>query len=361
MDTVAGVWTGYDSPYKWPAGNVQGRPAGSAKIWAQVASEGGSAYPTQSRVMNKGTSNPGCSRFGMTDSFVPFQPNANADGTANANAGKDDAILYGAVKPDPGGLPLGTQQYLSFSRFFNTPGTPFTVTVNLKAGGGALAAGNVALTLPADWTADAPSKPVGAITDGTSNTVQFTVTPQGTAAVDTMYKIAARYTVGAATGYTDDTVRLVSPVEGRLQRFGKWLEYDNWINNTAPAALRVGRSAALATIPMGETVDLPINVHNWSAVSQSGTVSLALPANFTAAVTSKPYGPLAAGADATVTFSVTNTDTTIPSPQTATITSTTTNNGPTPGTEAIGMSILPKTTIAQAPATPVLDGVDSAR
>ena len=70
-------------------------------------------------------------------------------------------------------------------------------------------------------------------------------------------------------------------------------------------------------------------------------------------MTSKPYGPLAPGADATVTFTVTNTDTTIPSPQTATITSTTTNNGPTPGTEAIGMSILPKTTIAQAPATPV--------
>ena len=90
-------------------------------------------------------------------------------------------------------------------------------------------------------------------------------------------------------------MRLVSPVEGRLQRFGKWLEYDNWLNNTAPAALRVGRSAALATIPMGESVDLPINVHNWSGVAQSGTVSLALPANFTAAVTSKPYGPLAAG------------------------------------------------------------------
>ena len=71
---------------------------------------------------------------------------------------------------------------------------------------------------------------------------------------------------------------------------------------------------------MGETVDLPINVHNWSDVPQSGTVSLTLPANFTSAVTSKPYGPLAPGADATVTFSVTNTDTTIPSPQTANIT-----------------------------------------
>ena len=31
LDTVAGVWTGYDSPYLWPAGNVQGQPAGHAE------------------------------------------------------------------------------------------------------------------------------------------------------------------------------------------------------------------------------------------------------------------------------------------------------------------------------------------
>ena len=82
LDTVAGVWTGYDSPYKWPAGNVQGQPAGTAKIWQQVADEGRSAYPTQSRVMFKGTSAPACSRFGMTESFVPFQPNSSPAGRA---------------------------------------------------------------------------------------------------------------------------------------------------------------------------------------------------------------------------------------------------------------------------------------
>ena len=62
IDTVAGVWTGYDSPYLWPPGNVQGRPAGTPKIWAQVASEGGRAYPTQSRVMTQGTSRPRAAR-----------------------------------------------------------------------------------------------------------------------------------------------------------------------------------------------------------------------------------------------------------------------------------------------------------
>ena len=86
----------------------RGRPATSRasppdmpKIWAQVASEGASAYPTQSRVMYQGTATAGCSRFGMTDSFVPFQPNVNADGTTNAAAGRDDAILYGAMRRRP--------------------------------------------------------------------------------------------------------------------------------------------------------------------------------------------------------------------------------------------------------------------
>ena len=63
---------------------------------------------------------------------------------------------------------------------------------------------------------------------------------------------------------------------------------------------------------IGETITLPVVVHNWSTTSQSGTVTLTLPAGFTADATSKPYGPLAAGADATVNFVLTNTDTTLP-------------------------------------------------
>ena len=77
----------------------------------------------------------------MTDSYVPFQPNANPDGSANAAAGKDDAILYGAVVADPGGLPKGTHEYLTFSRFYNAPGEPFRRPLRLRSGAGALDAG----------------------------------------------------------------------------------------------------------------------------------------------------------------------------------------------------------------------------
>src|SRR4051795_5302490 len=151
LDNVAGVWTGYDSPFAWPLGNLQGKSG--FKSWAQVASEGASAYPTQSRVMFMGSAVRGCSRFGMTDNLVPFQPNVNPDGTANPLAGKDDALLYGATVPDPGGLPLGTLESLTFSRFYNVAGTPFDAIVHLRSGGAALASGTVALNVPSGWKA----------------------------------------------------------------------------------------------------------------------------------------------------------------------------------------------------------------
>ncbi|HEX9230359.1 MAG TPA: PIG-L family deacetylase [Jatrophihabitantaceae bacterium] len=156
--TVAGVWTGYPSPYTWPAGNLQGQPAGTPKIWAQVASEGTSAYPTQSRTMFQGTASPGCSRFGMTESFVPFQPNVDASGAPNPKAGLDKSIFFGATMPDPGGLPQGSLLYLTFSRFFNVAGDPFQVTVHARSGAGTLPAGSVALSVPAGWTATARSR-----------------------------------------------------------------------------------------------------------------------------------------------------------------------------------------------------------
>jgi hypothetical protein len=106
-----------------------------------VHNEGASAYPTQSRVMYMATAAPNCRRFGMTWSDVPFQPNVNPDGTPNPLAGKDDAILYGATLPDPGGLPLGTLESITFSRFFNVAGVSFQATVHVRSGSGTLPAG----------------------------------------------------------------------------------------------------------------------------------------------------------------------------------------------------------------------------
>ena len=308
-NTVAGVWTGYPSPYKWPAGNLQGQPAGSNKTWAQIAREGTAAYPTQSRTMFQGVADPACSRFGMTESFVPFQPNVDASGAANPAAGLDKSIFFGASMPDPGGLPQNTLLYLTFSRFFNVAGDPFQVTVHAKSGAGTLPAGSVALTVPDGWTAT-PAQQIGPISTSSEATATFTVTPAAGATPD-QYKVAAKLTDGKKSGYTEKVLQIVPAAEGRYHRWGKYAEYDQWATQTAPAALALGRSAAVNSIGVGETASVPVDVHNWSTAAQSGNVTLSLPAGFSADATSKPYSNLAAGASTTVTFQVTNTDTTL--------------------------------------------------
>jgi hypothetical protein len=356
VDTVAGVWTGYDSPYRWPAGNLQGKPAGSAKSWQQVADEGRSAYPTQSRVMFKGSSEPACPRFGMTQSFVPFQPNTTTAGGSNPLAGLDEAILFGATRPDPGGLPLGTLQYLTFSRFLNVAGEPFQATVHLKSGSGKLRPGKVALSVPAGWTTEGP-KQVGWISDQKETTVSFTVTPAANAVVNQNAKISAVLTSGDQMGYTDNVVRIVSATEGRFQRWGNWQEYDQWLTEVAPQATRLGRSPAVQSMGVGRTIAVPVVVHNWSDQTQDGTVALELPPNFTADATSKPYAGLAPGAETTVSFQVTNTETTLPAAQNVTIPITTTYSAPAgSGREDLTLSVVPTTAIAETSADPVVDG-----
>jgi LmbE family N-acetylglucosaminyl deacetylase len=360
LDPVIGVWTGYDSPYLWPPDNVQAKLAGSFKSWAQVAAEGTRAYPTQSRAMYTAVAAGGCSRFGVTQSYVPFQPNLDADGTPNPLAGKDDAVFYGATVADPGGLPEGTLEYLTFSRFFNTPRSPFQATVHVRSGEGSLPAGTVALTVPPGWTVD-PAKEIGPIGTATEATATFDVTPDRATGTDDQYRIAARLTTGDMTGYTDNVVRVVPPVEGRYHRFGRWADLDAWYKGSAPQAYRLGRSAAAQQIGVGETITVPVDVHNWSDAPQSGSVKLTAPASsFTLDAASKPFGPLAPGADGTVSFTLTNTDAALPAAQTTNILIETTAGAAAPMKEMLVMSVVPRTTIPQAADEPTLDGAEAA-
>jgi LmbE family N-acetylglucosaminyl deacetylase len=353
-NTVAGVWTGYDSPYDWPRGNVQGRPAGSPKIWEQIHFEGAAAYPTQSRVMYMSTASPNCRRFAMTDAYVPFQPNGSTAG------GRDDAILYGAVTRDPGGLPLGTLQYLSFSDFFNVPGEQFQATVHLRSGKGTLRPGSVDLAVPSGWEAEPAQRQIGSVSSKAERTVTFDVEPPADAAVNQDYRISAVYETGSRRGYTDSVVRVVSPVEGRFERWGKWEEYDNWLTQTAPEALRVGRSPAAQSMGVGETITVPVDVRNRSDSPQTGEVRLQLPGGFTADATAKPYGTLAAGARTTVEFELTSTHAALPAMQTAAIPIETTYSAPIgSGSEVLTISLVPTTAIPQAAAAPSVDASEA--
>ena len=167
-------------------------------------------------------------------------------------------------------------------------------------------------------------------------------------------------------------MRVVSPVEGRFQRWGKFAEYDQWTEQTAPAARRLGRSGAQQTTAAGETITIPVKVHNWSDDPQSGTVSLTLPTGVTADATSKPYATLAPGAETTVNFSVSNSFTNATLPTTfpgnppgqqqntnVNVRITTTYNGGGSGFEDLALAIVPKTSIP-AGSAPTLDGAEGA-
>jgi hypothetical protein len=356
--TVAGVWTGYASPYTWPKGNVQKRPAGTHKTWQQVADEGASAYPTQSRVMYQETSEPDCVTFAQTDASVPFQPNTLPDGSANPRAGRDDAILFGATRRDPGGLPLGTLERLSLSRFYVAPGTPFRATLRLRAPGRAVPAGTVRLMLPAGWADDGPRR-LGRLAPHRTGTVTFTVRPPVNATTEQLARVAATWRHGRLSGYTESVVRVVPAVEGRFHRWGKWAEYDRWLERTAPAARRLGRSDAAQSVGVGRTITVPVDVHNWSTASQSGSVTLSPPSGFTVATASQPYGPLTPGGTTTVRFRVTNTNSSLPANQQATMPITTTYGSGGTSSEDLQLSVVPVTAIPRATQAPTVDAKQS--
>lgn len=358
LSTVAGVWNGYHSPYSWPAGNLQGVAPGTPKTWAQVSTEGILAYPTQSRTMYKQVAAPSCSRFGVTESFVPFQPNLDANGSPNPSAGLDNALLFGASVPDPGGLPLGTEYYLTSSRYFNVAGDPFTVTAHARSGAGTMPAGFVALTVPRGWKVS-PAKKLGPISPSRESTATFTVTPAASTTAGE-YRIAAHLVDRAKTGYTDNVMQIVPPAEGRFHRWGKFGEYDHWVTKVAPSALRLGRSPAVQSIGAGESITVPVDVHNWSRATQRGNVTLTLPAGFSADAKSKPYHALASNANTSVSFTITNTDESRASSTSYPVGIATSYSSPAgASSETLSLDLVPKTTIPEATKAPVLDGKES--
>jgi len=344
--TVVGVWSGYESPYVWAPGNVQGMPAGTAKTWAQVGREGGRAHPTQARVMEQGVFDPTCTRYAVAESIVPIQPNTSPA------AGRDDAILFGASIPDPGGMPLGSVFAVDTEDAFAAPGTPFSVTVAARSGAGTLATGTIGLDVPAGWTVSA-DQASGPITDTATTTATFTVTPAAGATLG-LQRVTATFDNGTVTAYNEARVQVVQQVEGRYQRWGNAVEYEQWAEEYT---WHGGRSAAIAKIGAGESVTVPVVVTNRSTTTQSGAVTITVPPGFTADATSRTFTGLAAGADTTVRFVLTHTDVTaaatatpVPMPITTTF-----GTAGASSTEDLQITVVPTTVVPELPAAPALD------
>ena len=345
--TVVGTWTGYDSPYTWEDGNIQGQPAGSPMTWAQVGREGYMAHATQARSKFAGLRDGACERYDIVSSIVPFQPNGSPGN------GRDDAILFGSVVADPGGMPLGSVYTVDVVDYFQAPGVPFEVTVSARSGGGTIAQGEVSLEVPAGWDVSAPIA-LGPITDTTTSTATFTVTPPADAALTT-HNISANFANGSVTAYNDARVELVAGVAGEFQRWGKFAEYDQWADEFTHAG---GRSPAERQIGAGETITVPVVVTNRTTEAQSGDVTLTLPAGLTADAVSKPFTALAAGNETTVDFLVTHTDLQDAGGSTAAITITTTAPAASStNQEQLNLLVVPTTVIPEASAAPPVDGM----
>lgn len=345
--TVVGTWTGYDSPYTWPEGNVQEQPAGSAKSWAQVGREGYMAHATQARTKFAGLQAGACQRYEIAQSTVPFPPNGT-----DANA-QDDALLVGTLVADPGGMPLGSTYALKIDNHYQAPGVPFQVSVSATSGDGQIAEGDISLEVPAGWDVSTGVK-LGPINTGGPATATFTVTPAADAAL-TVHRIAARFDNGTVKAYNDTRVELVAGVEGRFLRQGNALDYEKWTDEFSHVG---GRSVAERQIGAGETITVPVVVTNRTDDAQSGEVSLTLPTGLTADALSKPYADLAPGADTTVNFVVTHTVASDPGGQRVAV-NITTAAAPAGSTsvEVLSLVVAPTTVIPQAYTAPTVDGV----
>ena len=130
LDNVAGVWTGYDSPYLWPAGNVQGQPAGTPKIWAQVASEGASRLPDAEPRDEQGHGGPGLLALRHDRHLRAVPAQREPDGSANPTPARTTRSSTAPSSRTRAGCRSGTLEYLTFSRFYNAPGAPFTATLH---------------------------------------------------------------------------------------------------------------------------------------------------------------------------------------------------------------------------------------
>ena len=131
----------------WPRRQRPGTPAGLAEDLGAGRRRGLGGVPDAEPHDEQGHVDPGCSRFGRRDACRSSRTRTPRPARTTRSST--------APRADPGGLPVGTLEYLTFDRFYNVAGQPFEATLHLKALGGAIPAGTAQLTVPAGWTVDA--------------------------------------------------------------------------------------------------------------------------------------------------------------------------------------------------------------
>jgi LmbE family N-acetylglucosaminyl deacetylase len=317
-----------------------GRTSAAGKTWARIEAEASRFYASQGWAHNPDPpSDPGkigCDYFTQVDSRVPF------------TRGDHDpaAALEGAVYPAAGGLPLGTEFYLTTSRFSVPSGASFTVTAHAPRG-------HVTLSLPPGWT----SKGSGTVRH---HTAKFTVTAAGSAG---RVRLGATVTTRHGHGTTGRAVEVTSPVTGVQEPLPRVSDFDAWAASTGAPQLS-GRAKRVLTLASGGSRTVRVDLSDTTGSPHSGTVALDLPPGFAADADSKPYS-LEAGRKGSVTFTVRNTDASLPTSNAGgtggdyDYTIRTTTDGGATDVSPAALELVPATTIPRATTAPSVDGADS--
>jgi LmbE family N-acetylglucosaminyl deacetylase len=343
-DFVYSVWSGVPSDRNY------------GTTWAQIAREGQREYVSQGwAVFPDEPTDPAqlrCGRFTQVDSRVPFTP-GNSEPTG---------MLEGAIEPAAGGLPLGTEFYLTTDVFYLVPGATVAVTAHARpAEGESLDGASVSLTAPDGWNV-AGDGALAAGDDG-SLTADFTVTAAADAATETRVRLDGTITAGSATGTTSEVVQVVPVVRGTMTALESIALFRAWTEQIGVPQLD-NLIKARDSIGTGQTRDLTVELTNYGEDAQSGQVTLELPAGFSTETTSMPYSDLAPGASGSVTFPVTNSDPTLPTAIQGGVggdydLTITTESAAGSSSQTAGLNLVPVTVVPYAEQAPAVDGVAS--
>jgi uncharacterized protein (DUF58 family) len=174
------------------------------------------------------------------------------------------------VIPAAGGLPWGSELSITPERFRLTAGQDVAVTVHARNGGNrALRGARVTLLGPGGWTVEGDGD-LGTLAPGGEATASFTVT--------------------APAEFHPDVVR-----------FREW---------TVQVGAEQVDTLIVPQVPIaqGETRELRVDLTNWSAQPQSGTVTVEPPEGFEVAEDAVAYSELAPGEQGAVSFTLTHSD-----------------------------------------------------
>ena len=219
-------------------------------------------------------------------------------------------------------------------------------------------AARVRLALPAGWHGDDSAR-LGRLTQRRDATATLRLTAPADPSPGRV-RIPATLRAGGRSGTSSALVRVAPAVQGTLQPLPQVADFRTWVVQAGVPQLDslVNPVAALGS---GQTRDVQVDLRNFAAQAESGSVALRLPPGFTADAAAKAFAPIPPGATASVTFQVTNTD---PALKTSNEGGDygfdiVTTAGGAESSERAALNLVPVTTVPQATAAPLIDGVES--